>query len=1183
MVDYKNEEFRNRILNAIKNKKLTIFVGAGFSKLCGLPLWYDLGISLLDFCVKNEDYDFTAKDKELLLSSVKDSRELVTIASNIIGKKNKDAFYSQVIRKLTIENDSLSDTERKNYETLPLIVKNLANTIITTNADSLIDDQFDGESAILYTENDINKFDVKETKQIFHIHGSIKKPDDMVFSTVDYLKRYNLNNFSSKIKKIFNNPDPDSVILIIGYSLSELQLLDLIVKNDALPTEEREKKTFLINGYYSYQENVFEAEREYYKTYGISLLSYCKDLKGYQGLADALIEIKNMADAISAKEINQTKKVLSLFNSKPSLTTFDSFMNEFSEFDNTRRDFILNELKTSKWIQFWVKRMFDNKIFFEKYLNVEKNMPLILQDDYSFSCCRFITKIKLNELSNTSEIKSYFRSLLICFIEHNEYFTNRAMALDICRAIMTNVQYICMPEAYEFIELFNKQEYRNYWILFLCHDNEILLRTSKNVLSKYTKLVLENFYYNGDKDYYFELFYNTYGKRISSEIPEKVISMCETIINKEIKDKEKLFITRDTFEELAINKNDYYPINNIYKMFLCCLSGISDESAVLFYIKYKNKKDIFYKQLSIYLVNIKFNLLEQYLCADLVDYENDRKYFAEIYSCFKNNCTNISDEKIGQILQYIKDIEYDGYSEIWNITAKKYLLELFTGNPRFIENTEYKALCRNVENLIDQGDYRNSIKTMPSPNNMSKSVWSSVSSWTRDKTLFNNLKELDNFELFEKLKSVDLENFDNLDSVNDLLDLRIPNGFLEFLLNKNLISEVSTQLANLIIHSLVKLEKSETRRSLEQIIQIVESRVDANERNELKVKSFGTVYFIIRNIEKDDGDELLFNKVFNFALSAEFLSDDWRVQNEGMNTGINLVFTAKVFDWLNVLMLTCGSRNWSTLKAKYNIWLNDETKTPIAKASLVANMHLLWHYDENYVKNYIDYLFNNSVDNINYSYISFQLSMFYLAEFVNLLNEKNLIFDLLESKDFGLNWNYEYLVIWLYLQEKVDKNIIKNILNCSCSKHSIFSIVKDFEKYGVSKISPDTISSFFLAVSETKFVDADHCAVELYKLANIFSGYDYYVEALVSLFGSQNNGYYASELLLELNNNSLTPSENEKIIFAYLENLEDHYFYVDEIINLINGISWSSDNVKLEIINKLGKSNPIFLSKFDIK
>jgi len=92
MINYTNEEFINRILNSIKHKKLTIFVGAGFSKLCGLPLWHDLAIKLLDFCVNNKKYNFSSKDKELLLSHVKDSRELITIAHNIIKKEKEDTF-----------------------------------------------------------------------------------------------------------------------------------------------------------------------------------------------------------------------------------------------------------------------------------------------------------------------------------------------------------------------------------------------------------------------------------------------------------------------------------------------------------------------------------------------------------------------------------------------------------------------------------------------------------------------------------------------------------------------------------------------------------------------------------------------------------------------------------------------------------------------------------------------------------------------------------------------------------------------------------------------------------------------------------------------------------------------------------------------------------------------------------
>lgn len=39
MIDYKDAAFRKSIVKAVNDDKLIIFVGAGISRLCGLPSW----------------------------------------------------------------------------------------------------------------------------------------------------------------------------------------------------------------------------------------------------------------------------------------------------------------------------------------------------------------------------------------------------------------------------------------------------------------------------------------------------------------------------------------------------------------------------------------------------------------------------------------------------------------------------------------------------------------------------------------------------------------------------------------------------------------------------------------------------------------------------------------------------------------------------------------------------------------------------------------------------------------------------------------------------------------------------------------------------------------------------------------------------------------------------------------
>jgi len=61
-----DSDFVNSIISAINERKLVIFIGAGFSKLCSLPLWNDLANRLIDACINDEDIELNYADKSLI-------------------------------------------------------------------------------------------------------------------------------------------------------------------------------------------------------------------------------------------------------------------------------------------------------------------------------------------------------------------------------------------------------------------------------------------------------------------------------------------------------------------------------------------------------------------------------------------------------------------------------------------------------------------------------------------------------------------------------------------------------------------------------------------------------------------------------------------------------------------------------------------------------------------------------------------------------------------------------------------------------------------------------------------------------------------------------------------------------------------------------------------------------------
>lgn len=170
------------------------------------------------------------------------------------------------------------------------------------------------------------------------------------------------------------------------------------------------------------------------------------------------------------------------------------------------------------------------------------------------------------------------------------------------------------------------------------------------------------------------------------------------------------------------------------------------------------------------------------------------------------------------------------------------------------------------------------------------------------------------------------------------------------------------------------------------------------------------------------------------------------------------------------------------LKGRYSVWLNDDGKKSVAKASLCSNLYILWQLDSKYIKENISFLFNNTYKGINYSHISYQLCLFYSVDFINILHEQDLLVPLISDEHVELNWNIAYLIIYHYFYSKINKEVVESYLNCDCLKHALFSIAKDFEKRGIKDIPENVLSEFFEMISKVKYADSDHCANSIFEV-----------------------------------------------------------------------------------------------------
>ena len=152
------------IIEAINHNDLVVFLGAGISKLYGLPLWRDL----VDEVIENIKQRISVDDSQSLSLSKGNNRERLSLAWSIAKNKGQENVFFECLKdQLSKELDS---SKIKN------VLKFLQNTdtILTTNADTGVDQLCfkNEEKLIYYLPNRFSDIDFK-SPVIVHIHGSI--------------------------------------------------------------------------------------------------------------------------------------------------------------------------------------------------------------------------------------------------------------------------------------------------------------------------------------------------------------------------------------------------------------------------------------------------------------------------------------------------------------------------------------------------------------------------------------------------------------------------------------------------------------------------------------------------------------------------------------------------------------------------------------------------------------------------------------------------------------------------------------------------------------------------------------------------------------------------------------------------------------------------------------------------
>lgn len=343
------------VLQAFKERKVIFFLGAGVSRLEGIKGWDDFSNTLIKKAFP------LFKEREELLRAGLSSKEKITIAYEKFITDDRLEEFNKEFKKALEPDPNVKHIGI--YETLSKFNVNF----FTTNADLLFENVLGKE--LCHTEFDVSKL-INTThisrNQLFYLHGRCSDGiDTLVFTTPQYVQRYNDPNFCNFLKKIFSNPD--YAIFFIGYGLNEYELIDYIAAKTGIINEGGMASIYALMPFFSYENVLFKARRSYFESLGIKLLPYCKD-EGYEKLYEVLNKLLVVFQSqlhVLHDDYEDIKYYLNRDFSGESKRQLDIILNR--NILDGRFSTACDALKSSPYRDRWGKEIISDLTWFPKY------------------------------------------------------------------------------------------------------------------------------------------------------------------------------------------------------------------------------------------------------------------------------------------------------------------------------------------------------------------------------------------------------------------------------------------------------------------------------------------------------------------------------------------------------------------------------------------------------------------------------------------------------------------------------------------------------------------------------------------------------------------------------------------------------------------------------------------------
>ena len=662
------------IVEAVNNETLAVFIGAGVSRLIGCMGWDQLARNLVERCFSAKKKDgsriINFKERETLIQN-KDPKKTITICYYLLKNNGfENIFYEELVSSLKADEELLMS--QNIYDEL----YRLRGLFITTNVDEHFDSKFE-PTQIVYREEDFNPSNIDRSK-LYHIHGSIKDKNSLIFTVPQYIKRYNNQTFRMFLEKIFG----EYTVLFVGYGMAEFELLDfLITKFD--PKKGKELKHFILLPFYRGEENILEFEQHYYNSMGIEVLPYEKDEKGYGQLYDVIKSWNREINQVSTYLYDTYKEIEDAANDYTKTKAERIF--QIIRNDEPQRNYFFKKLASSLNPFPWLKPLKERGYFDPK----NNPPPQEVSDKKGYftipywNVLGYLENVAAkNEKTPSEEITDALVEIINPIInfrnEKGERIENYKTDWAMVKIIFSLPIEKITKDHVEFIRI----ALRSKWDTTLVASEISKTILSKLVDKKAENLILqlldvildyrkikkkpplfgekETYEYTSTMDEYWQEAFKKYKPQIAKLCGVEAARIAINKIKSIIKEDESQFnnVRIPTIEDHPQTTSpDRYECQLVH--FVRDMFELSEPQKIKEEIKNLLKEDYpIFKRIALHIINYHYKDLNELFWSWKGNPLEESQLKHELYELFKSNCSSFSKEQINKVLQWIESKKY---------------------------------------------------------------------------------------------------------------------------------------------------------------------------------------------------------------------------------------------------------------------------------------------------------------------------------------------------------------------------------------------------------------------------------------------------------------------------------------------------------------------------------------------